>query len=555
MNLAKVKSRATECFKLKGQELKSCLIVIRQRLRKGFFAKAFSLLLIAGLTWLLLGGLAAVWGRLFYAAYPSNFLSKFYQWVRTQWPYNIVLSLHERYLPLWNLVSDMAYSDDGKLAPIQWIFNLVGLGSLTLTSLNEYAAKRCQGILLGDVLRFFFPFHRLILRGFHIVFFLLGNYACIKLVSTAAAVCLAGMLLCLIYSFLVSRLLSVPTSGKKIIIHIYLSAALRRNMRQQKFSMRELQPELKHSEDLQEWEVQSCLLDYACYVGSLWRRPGYQPSYSYCTSEEFWLVKATMAWVKNCTKRCIEREIVLNGTTVNMNIATKCASAFTSLCSTTPPDNRIISEICLPYGESTARANFQSKVLRCRLLWETLLLQTDELHRKSQLAHYILSCAYSSSAEHFALLACGLLLHMGIFDLTLSEKRCAEQIADGLLFLESLVQIEKERKAVLRESGSSKFCTGLGELIYITISGVFWEVAEGYISEADANLLRKKVGSTLGILSLGECQALEQSSIIYATFALLLQYTANTNLGQPLSIRKMQRWYEYVKKELAYVVI
>lgn len=505
---------------------------------RGVVEKFLACLLVALLTCILVTGAAALWGKEFSASCGESWIDKIYQWLLHKWPFCIPLTLREYDTASWNILSDAIRDPEKTLAPVQWALNLIGIGSIALATYNEYSAKRVQGILLGDVLRYFFPFHRLILYVFHIAFFALGNYACLKDAGMASIISLAGLLICAVYSLLILALLNTPLSGTKRSIHIYMCAILRRNANQKK------------ADSAREYEAGLCVMDYASYIGELWNRLGYQPKQELGKSEEFWLLRMTVAWVHKCKVDCAkirkpaEKELL------------PCWASFSTFFmdgksskATAQDAERILFTRCLPCHLEEFCGAIHTQLLKCKAIWENLLGAVENPQRQRQMAHKILSDAYEFNSTCFALMAGGLLLQSGTLRIEPPEDE-KRSITAALKFLWDLYLIEKESEATRRSD--TDFYSGWDELAYISVLGLLWSCSMWPDSGSIVAEIRSYWTAIGRSNVFGRvCRKLGSGRELYAAYGFVLFCTANHQETETLSIAQMIRCYQFVLKEMA----
>ena len=78
--------------------------------------------------------------------------------------------------PAW--LCALIYNSDGKMEPLAYLIGLGGIISLFLSTVNKRSAERAFGILLRDVVKFFFPCYNEIMFWCHGFFWIFGSYCC-----------------------------------------------------------------------------------------------------------------------------------------------------------------------------------------------------------------------------------------------------------------------------------------------------------------------------------------------------------------------------------------
>lgn len=510
---------------------------------KGLVEKIIAGLLIVLLTYILVTGAAALWGKVFSADCDGSWINGIYQWLLHRWPFCVPLTLRESDTESWNALSGAIRVSDGTLAPVQWALNLIGVGSIALAAYNEYSAKRVQGILLGDALRYLFPFHRLILRVFHIAFFALGNYACLKDAGMAGVMSLAGLLVCTVYSLPVLALLSTPLSGSRWWIHIYIRAILRRSATGE------------GADPAREYEARQCVMDYASYIGELWNRPGYQPKWKFNKSEEFWLLRIAIAWVQKCEVGNVKARQPAQ------EDLPPCRAAFWTFFMdgeasgiVDPPPvaqdaEHVLFTRCLPCRLGRDCGAFRVQLLQCKAIWGNLLGAVETPRRQKQMVYKILSSAYRFSPACFALMAGGLLLQSGTLCVETPEEE-KKSVTTVPKFLWDLYLLEKENEAAHTQTGAG-FSSGWDELAYISVLSLLWSCSMRLNSNGDVTGVRSYWKDAVRANVFDRvCRELGGGKELYAACGFVLFCTANHQEAEDLSVVQMIHCYDFVMKEL-----
>lgn len=436
-------------------------------------------------------------------------------------------------------ISKSIRAGDGSLDPIQTILNLCGIVSFALTAINEISSTRSYGILLGDVIDHFFPFHKVFMIFLHGGFFLLGSYSCEKGIGSVACLSLIGLFLCLIYSFLMAWRFVFSKKAKRNRVNKYLSHMLGRGISSKASSKKK-----------SHWNkrVKECILDYATYVGELWNRTSYQYSSIGKKSDELQLVKAAYAWLIAKPIKQIKECPVTNYYVF--------ADVFEEIFGFHADSNRrpinygdyLLFTQCLRYDAPNKRSAFQDDVIKCSTVWENLFAQIENPYRQSQMAHAVLSTAYKVDAKCFVLFSCGLIMHTGILNYSCAETDPAKRIEGAFDFFRSISRANWETQPTWKLDVQDGFLTAWCEIIYVVIGALLWSSAFGQYSPDLIDSARRyaRRGIVSASISDSVLSNIEKLHSIYSAYGYILFCAANVDVYKDISAYQLTSLYDDV---------
>ena len=94
------------------------------------------------------------------------------------------------------------FQQANEYAPAKAVIGAVGIGGYAISSISAFKEKRAHGILHAYVLRVFFPYATWF-YVLHILFVILGLYACEKVLPLQIGCCLIGVSVCFLHSLVV----------------------------------------------------------------------------------------------------------------------------------------------------------------------------------------------------------------------------------------------------------------------------------------------------------------------------------------------------------------
>lgn len=441
-------------------------------------------------------------------------------------------------------ISESIRASDGSLDPIQNVLNLFGIVSFALTAINEISSTRSYGILLGDVIDHFFPFHKVFMIFLHGGFFLIGIYSCEKSIGSVACLSLIGLSLCLMYSFSMAWHFVFSEQAKKNRVYTYLSHMLGRGLSANKSAKKE-----RH------WNknVKECILDYATYVGELWNRTSYQYSSIGKQSDELQLVKAVYAWLMGKPLKKIKERTI-----------TDCylfADVFDQVfgLSSVCDDGQVISygdylllTQCLRYDTPNKRTAFQDDIIKCSTVWENLFAQIENPYRQSQMVHAVLATAYKVDSQCFVLFACGLIMHTGILNYSCAEADPAKRIEGAFDFFRSISLANWEAQPTWKLDVQDGFLTAWCEMIYVVVGALLWSSAFGqYPSDIIESARRyARRGIVSASISDSLLSNLGKLHTLYSAYGYILFCATNVDVYKDISAYQLTSVYDDVMYQM-----
>lgn len=437
-------------------------------------------------------------------------------------------------------ISESIRASDGSLDPLQSILNLFGIVSFALTAINEISSTRSYGILLGDVIDHFFPFHKVFMIFLHGSFFLLGSYSCEKGIGTVACLSLIGLFLCLTYSFSMAWRFVFSEQAKKNRVYKYLSHMLGRGV-----SATASPKKIHH------WNknVKECILDYATYIGELWNRTSYQYSSVGKQSDELQLVKSVYAWLMGKPLKQIKERTITNcylfedvfEDTFGLHDVWDDEQAINY-------GDYFLFTQCLRYDAPNKRSAFQDDVIKCSTVWESLFAQIENPYRQSQMAHAVLATAYKVDAKCFVLFACGLIIHTGILNYSCAETDPSKRIEAAFDFFRSISCANWEAQPAWQPDVQDSFLTAWCEMIYVVIGALLWSSAFGqYPSDLiDSARRYARRGIVSASISDSLLSNLRKLHTLYSAYGYVLFCAANVDVYKDVSAYQLTSLYDDV---------
>lgn len=445
---------------------------------------------------------------------------------------------------LFSLLSDCIRASDGSLDPIQNILNLLGIASFALTAINEISSTRSYGILLGDVIDHFFPYHKVFMIFLHGGFFLLGSYSCEKNIGSIACLSLIGLLLCFLYSFSMAWRFVFSEQAKKHRVYMYLSHMLGRGI-----TINANKKKIHH------WNknVKECILDYASYIGALWNRTSYQYSSIGKQSDELQLVKAVYAWLTSKPLKQIKENTAANCFMFE-DIFEETFDLY-SVCNNEQAidyGDYLLFTQCLRYDAPNKRSTFQDDVIKCSTVWENLFAQIENPHRQSQMAYAILATAHKVSSKCFVLFACGLIIHTGILNYSCAESDPAKRIETAFDFFRSLSCANWEAHPAWQPDVQDGFSIAWCEMVYVVIGALLWSSAFGQYSSDLVDSARRyaRRGIVSASISNSLLSELEKLHTLYSAYGYILFCVANIDVYKDISAYQLTALYDYVMYQM-----
>lgn len=440
-------------------------------------------------------------------------------------------------------ISEAIRAGDGSLDPLQNILNLFGIVSFALTAINEISTTRSYGILLGDVIDHFFPFHKVFMIFLHGGFFLIGNYSCEKGIGSVACLSLIGLSLCLMYSFSMAWHFVFSEQAKKKRVYKYLLHMLGHGLSPNTSSKKE-----------HYWNknVKECILDYATYVGELWSRTSYQYSSKGKRSDELQLVKAVYAWllgkplkqIKVCAiERCYLFADVFEQVFGLHSVYDEELNNY--------GDYLLLTQ-CLRYDTPNKRSAFQDNVIKCSTVWENLFAQIENSYRKSQMTHAILATAYKVDSQCFVLFACGLIMHSGIMNYSCAETDPAKRIEGAFDFFRSISRANWEVQPTWEQNVQDGFLTAWCEMIYVVIGALLWSSAFGQYPSDIIDSVRRYARRGIVSASISDNLLLNLGKLhsLYSAYGYILFCTANVDVYKDISAYQLTSLYDDVMYQM-----
>lgn len=478
-------------------------------------------------------------GRVFLGIFDDCWFVQSYNWF-------IKLPIISQYIGLicqsdiYFAISFAAHAADGSLSPILELLKLMGAVSFVLTAINEVSTSRSFGILIGDVVKHYFPQHRIILLAFHSAFFLLGWFACEKHVGIVAVVCLVGLLLCFTYAFVMFWCFLLYPPAKKNLVFRYITYRMSNPL----YSMLDLQ------------KKEQCVMEYASYIGETWTRSSHQSS----IDEESFLITIVHNWLQNISSNTMNEDNQKNfvGPLKVDDEMLNFKPVFHTVFGLKENEYDHLGEYvlytqCINFAAQNPRTEFQQKIMCCRRVWENLFAQMNDSPRKNAMAVAILNAARKKGKVCFVLFACGLVLQCGILNPLPHNADVTEQIENRLLFLRGLSAASWEQQSLSGLTGCSKDTAVWCELVYIVLGAFLWSDAFRLIPLEDSEQLRHAARKSIVSASLPRdiLNSMRESWDIYAAYAFILFSTANISVYNELTANKFLQLRKYIMDQMS----
>lgn len=398
---------------------------------------------------------------------------------------------------LYDLLHNAVRSSNGDLSPLANMLELMGIVSFTLIAVNEVQSKRSFGILMEDVIDYYFPLHLFIQVGFYTCFALLGGYACGKGIGMVGTLCGLGLLICFGYSIRMAWKLLLSPKAKNRSVLKYIDRTIRQ---QSKLNNKIIESNAKkgkkcficiegwrekieryrekriiHVKTKQQQQLQvtgKTILDFAEYVGIQWEEKASLQIYGY---EGESIEQELIDWIKIW--------LFLPGFEANTESNVSIGKSFTNFFPVEENSADNIAEFvlytkCLPFYQDEIIVSFYQNIQRCRKLWDCLFHNINDKKKRAQLAHKLLKSTYCKcnvqDQELFTLLALSLLTYLGFTHDTDTELKIKDQRERSMGFLLNLCQIDAE---IIPEEqlDTVSFLDGCAEIVVLALVFLKWE--------------------------------------------------------------------------------
>lgn len=295
--------------------------------------------------------------------------------------------------PMPDWLRAIIYDEDNKLSPLTYLIGLGGIISFLLSTVNKLSAKRTFGILLRDVVRFFFPSYEAIMFWFHGYFFVFGSYCCQKGFGFTAVFCLCGLILCSAYGLFMCVQLSEENLDRLVLSYMYWRC--RKNA---------IQPVANK----QIADNRKELHNFADYIHQQWQdNSALQLDRNGTPDLEGELIRGVMELMKPTLLPLHDWEGTVTLASGFKGYFQTSSGPFCESCNRGPC-------VCIPLlvvKECVAYQKLHDAVQECDMLWDRLL-QTDGAYWQAKLAGKVFAAAIIHAPATFMPLACGLLSHL-----------------------------------------------------------------------------------------------------------------------------------------------
>lgn len=511
-----------------------------------------SLLLIV-LFSLLLCSFFFLWGRKVAPYYESSFLTEIYRQLQGS---HILRSTLQalRDWELYHALVSMLQEIDGKLEPIAYLLGLLGLISIFLSALNETLSTRSYGIVLREVVAYYFPCHLWVELIIYICFSLLGIIACFAKVGIAAGLCLVGLCICFSYTLIMAcSLLFIPAIKKQLVLgymetifhaqfHTKLYIFLESRFTTEKKDI--LSKFLFHKSSKVKWQNKAgaCVLDLAHYVGQQHTQRG-GSLFGREDNLERYLINDIWHWL-------LPESFSLPYKSKNpTSISTAFKKEFPRLdfCQGNPAFYILYTK-CIPYAEDKAVQNFQRNTALCSQVWSRLMDGVEDKNQQWLLAYRILLEAHCKDNWLFVTMCGGFLLWMGLTNLPGTDEDEKEMLNKCT---NALLQIYQSYTEDFQKNQNLCFKEGWCELVYMSAAILQWKdvyLRTNYKNVVDAqNTFKHILYTVLPEETLGR---LQEQLDLYLVYGLILYTTKNQDAFCTLPIYALQKLYPSIRSGL-----
>lgn len=484
---------------------------------------------------------------------------------------------------LYDRLRKAVRAPDCGLSPLANVMGLMGIVSFTLIAVNEVQSKRSFGILMEEVVNYYFPFHLYIQVFFYICFAVLGGYACGKGIGMTGALCVLGLLNCFIYSVIMAwKLLLSPKAKYKLVIK-YINGIMKRQQQLDK-KLEEIIQETKQKESQsdnndaklgenqnnknwrqrrkekrknraemqwqQQWEItERTVLDFARYVGMQWQEKMSLQIYDF---KGIAIEQELIDWMKIC--------LTLPQNSTDQQEKIGVGNSFQSFFATDKDlvDVDSIAEYvlytkCLPFTKDKDRdkeiVDFNQNIQWCCKLWESLFHGIQDEKARVRLTHKLLRNVYFATGVEdqalFTLLSLGLLEYQGFTQWTVVEAK--EYQEKRFAFLIDLLQADAE--ADPEEKGG--FLDGWVEIVLLATGCLKWRALLSLSYAERSNNIKPATQRMIRSLMLKPFQERIATELDkYIVFAWISLFSGNKSLYEGLTVRELRECMKEIRGQV-----